>query len=214
MATPMDKIKLKNTAQARSIVLSAPLGGDNKRLDTEYYVEGYAARYEPYVLYDFGDEGKVYERFEPGCFDETDMTDVIFQYDHAGRVFARTTNNTLIVEADNTGLFQAADLGKTSGSRALYEDISAGLITKMSWRFKVGDYRVERKEGSRDVTIVHTKVPKIYDVSAVSIPANNNTEINARSWVDGVIDQLVRSETELEERRRKLQLKIRINTNK
>lgn len=41
------------------------------------------------------------------------MSDVILQYDHNGRVFARTTNNTLVVEADDTGLFMAADLSKT-----------------------------------------------------------------------------------------------------
>ena len=205
--TPSNFEKFKNQAQARVLTMSAP-AQENRRFDTDNYVEGYAARYEAYVLYDMGDEGKVYERFEPGCFDETDMSDVILQFDHEGRVFARTTNNTLVVEADSNGLFMAADLSKTEGARGLHEDIAAGLITKMSWRFRVGTYHIERTEGSNDVTIVHTKIPKIYDVSAVSIPANDNTEINARSWADGVIGEAARSEAELEERRRKLRLKI------
>ena len=79
---------------------------------------------------------------------------------------------------------------------------------KMSWRFKVGKYYVEREEGSRDRTIVHTEIPKIYDVSAVSIPANDNTEINARDFVHGVMDEIARSEAELEFKRRKLRTKI------
>ena len=206
MPTPMNNIKFKDQAQARLMTLGAPVKETN-RFDTDHYVEGYAARYEPYVLIDWGDEGKV---FEPGCFDETDMSDVILQYDHEGRVFARTTNGTLIVEADDTGLFIAADLSKTERAKDLHADIEAKMITKMSWRFRVGTYHIERTEGSKDVTIVHTKVPKIYDVSAVSIPANDNTEINARSWVDGVIEQLARSEAELETRRRRLRLKMRI----
>ena len=194
----------------RTMVLRSAQQGEKKRLDSERYVEGHAADYETYLLYDDGDYGKVYERFEPGCFAETDLSDVILQFDHAGRVYARTTNGTLLVEADKEGLFVAADLDKTEGARALYDDIAAQMITKMSWRFRVGTYHVERTEGSKDITIVHTKIPKVYDVSAVSIPANNATEINARSWGDGVIAAAARSEAELEEKRRRLRAKIKI----
>lgn len=209
MPTPVNNVKFKDLAQARSMLLG-PVQSTEKRFDSERYVEGYAARYDKYLLYDDGDYGKVYERFEPGCFSETDMSDVILQFDHAGRVFARTTNGTLLVEPDDNGLFVAADLDKTDGARALYDDVAAKMITKMSWRFKVGTYNVERTEGSRDITIVHTKIPKIYDVSAVSIPANQDTEINARSWADGVISLAARSEAELEEKRRRLRTKIKI----
>ena len=207
--TPNDRIKFKNMAQERTVLL-APVTEGAKRFDTDKYVEGYAAKYDKYLLWDGGEWGKTYERFDPKCFDNTDMSDVIMQFDHAGRVFARNTNGTLIVEKDDTGLFMAADLDKTELARGLYEDIKAGMITKMSWRFKVGKYYVEREEGSRDRTIVHTEIPKIYDVSAVSIPANDNTEINARDFVHGVMDEIARSEAELEERRRKLRTKINI----
>ena len=207
--TPNDHIKFKNLAQERTVLL-APVTEGEKRFNTEKYVEGYAAKYDKYLLWDEGDWGKTYERFDPKCFENTDMSDIIMQFDHAGRVFARTTNGTLIVEKDDTGLFMAADLDKTDLARGLYEDINAGMITKMSWRFKVGKYYVEREEGSRDRTIVHTEIPKIYDVSAVSIPANDNTEINARDFVHGVMDEIARSEAELDERRRKLRLKIKL----
>ena len=210
MATPRNNEKIKDQAQMRTMGLRSALQGEKKRLDSERYVEGHAANYETYLLYDDGDYGKVYERFEPGCFAETDLSDVILQFDHAGRVYARTTNGTLLVEADKEGLFVAADLDKTEGARALYDDIAAQMITKMSWRFRVGTYHVERTEGSKDITIVHTKIPKVYDVSAVSIPANNATEINARSWGDGVIAAAARSEAELEEKRRRLRAKIKI----
>lgn len=211
MPTPMNKEKLKLSAQARSLLLAPVLAGGAKRFDSDCYVEGYAAKYDTYLLYDDGEYGKVYERFAPGCFAQTDMSDVIMQYDHCGRVFARTTNRTLLVKPDAVGLFMAGDLSKTDRAKDLYADINAGMVTKMSWRFKVGDYHIERAEGSKDCTIVHTRVAKIYDVSAVSIPANNDTEINARSWVDGVIGAAVRSETELEERRRRLRLAIKTN---
>ena len=205
--TPNDRIKFKNMAQERSVLLT-PVTDGAKRFDTERYVDGYAAKYEKYLLWDDGDWGKTYERFDPGCFKNTDMSDVIMQFDHAGRVFARITNGTLLVEADDTGLFMAADLDKTELARGLYDDIDAKMITKMSWRFKVGKYHIEYDETTGERTIVHTEIPKIYDVSAVSIPANDNTEINARDFVHGVMDEIARSEAELDLKRRKLRTKI------
>lgn len=202
--TPNEKIKLKNEMQIRALQVFAPTP-EAKRIDSNYYVEGYAARYEPYVLYELED-GPIYERFERGCFNGCDMSDIIFQLNHQGTVMARQSNGSLIVEPDEVGLFTAADLGRTEAARNLYEEISTGMITKMSWGFIVGEYYFD----SASRTIVHTKVKKIFDVSAVSIPANNNTEINARSWVDGVIDLAARSEAELDERRRRLRLKISI----
>lgn len=203
--TPEDKTKFKTEAQTRSLTVlsSVPTG---KRIDTDFYVEGYAARYEPYVLYYDMDGEPIYERFEPGCFDACDMSDVIMQYDHAGKVHARTTNGSLLVEADQVGLFTAADLGRTEAARDLYADIDAKMVTKMSWRFRVGEYYYDAP--SR--TIVHKTVRKIYDVSAVSIPANDNTEINARAFVDGEIAEAARREAELDARRRRLRLKLRL----
>lgn len=204
--TPDNKTKFKETAQTRALAVFSSEQA-TRRLESDHYVEGYAARFEPYVLYYDADGQPVYERFERGCFDGCDMSDIVMQYDHAGKVLARTSNNTLIVEVTDEGLFFAADLGKTEPARSLYEDVKAGMVTKMSWRFRVGDYYYEPETR----TIVHRSVKKIYDVAAVSIPANDNTEINARAWADGEIALAARSEAELEERRRKLRVKININ---
>lgn len=203
--TPNNKTKFKETAQTRALAVFN-FGQDTRRIDSTHYVEGYAARYEPYVLYYDVDGLPIYERFERGSFDNCDMSDVIYQYDHSGKVMARTGNGSLIVEADNNGLFMAADLSRTTAAREHYDDVKAGMVTKMSWRFMVGDYYYDQEAR----TIVHRTVKKIYDVSGVSIPANDNTEINARAWADGEIAQAARSEAVLEERRRKLRLKIHL----
>lgn len=204
--TPSNKTKFKQEAQVRALTVLSHNPAE-KRIDSDFYVEGYAARYEPYILYYNLDGDPVYERFERGCFDDCDMSDVIYRYDHTGRVYARTSNGSLIVEPNENGLFMAADLSRTEAAKEHHGDIAAGMVTKMSWRFRVGEYYYDHENR----TIVHTKVAKIYDVSAVSIPANDNTEINARAWVDGEIAQAARREAELEERRRKLRAKININ---
>lgn len=100
------------------------------------------------------------------------------QYDHEGRVFARQSNKTLILVPDHKGLLVAADLGKTDLARGLYQDIDAGMITKMSWAFTVLEDSYDRATHTRTIL----KIKKVYDVSAVSIPANGDTEISARNF--------------------------------
>lgn len=161
----------------------------------EKRVSGYATTFnEPYVLYE--DENVTYrEQVDPHAFDETDMTDVIMQYDHEGRVFARISNNTLSVNADDKGLFISADLGGTEIGRALYEEIRGGYTNKMSFGFVVDkdeELRTDAEDGRTDILRTITSISKLYDVSAVSIPANNGTTIGAttRSLIDGAIEQI------------------------
>lgn len=172
-------------------ILSSPLApaagdGDNKRLDTEFYVEGYASTFnDPYVLFEDWDGNEYREIISPDAFKDADMSDVIMQYDHEGKVLARMSNGTLIVEPDAHGLFIAADLSGSQAARDLYEEISNDLVTRMSWAFSVGADEYDRD--SKTTTI--TRVKKVYDVSAVSLPADPNTEISARNLLNGVIEQ-------------------------
>ena len=64
-----------------------------KRIDSDYYVEGYAATFERYLLFE-DENGPLYEQFLPEAFDGCDLSDVIFQYDHEGKIVARTYNKT------------------------------------------------------------------------------------------------------------------------
>lgn len=145
-------------------------------------VTGYASTFDqPYLLYN-GDGWQYWEVVDRSAFDSTDMSDVIMQYDHEGRVFARTRNNTLEVYPDNEGLFIQADLGGTELGRGLYEEIQGGYTDRMSFGFTVnGDFEENRKteEGVTIYTRHITSVGKLYDVSAVSIPANDGTSIEA-----------------------------------
>lgn len=188
---------IKPNREYRAMSLLAPT--EQKRLDSDFYVEGYATTFDtPYELYEM-EGNKYFEVVDRNALNGADMDDVIMQYDHSGRVRARTSNKTLGLEADNHGLFTYADLGKTGASRELYEDISSGLITKMSWAFTVADDEYDRTNRTRTIK----RIKKIYDISAVSIPANPGTEISARSWVDGVIEQEMQ---ELQQRQRELEL--------
>lgn len=156
----------------------------SKKFDSEFYVEGYAATFNPYVLWEY-DGIKYYERIDEHAFDDADLSDIIMQYDHSGRVLARKSNNTLMAEADSLGFFVAADLSKSAAAKEMYEEIKEGLVTKMSWAFTVKEESYNEETRTRTIL----KVKKVYDVSAVSMPANDGTEISARSFVDGLIEK-------------------------
>lgn len=179
-------------------------------------VRGYASTFnDPYTLYE--DEDLQFDEVvDANAFANTDMSDVIMQYNHEGRVFARTRNNTLTVTPDEKGLLIEADLSGTELGRQLYEEIRGGYTDRMSFGFTVdGEDRAEQEDSDGHVMITRTitSVKKLYDVSAVSIPANDATSISVRNLTDGEIQriQTERSEREeLELLRKRLQLKAKL----
>ena len=180
--------------------------------EDQMIVEGYATTFnQPYMLYD-GKYYKVIEQIAPTAFQECDMADVIMQYNHEGRVFARNKNGTLSLTVDNVGLKITADLGGTDIGRQLYQEIKGGYTDKMSFSFVVGEDKRETTEDyENSIEIVNrtiTKIKKIYDVSAVSIPANDLTSISARRYADGVIGNIKAERLERAKKKLKLMLEV------
>jgi HK97 family phage prohead protease len=154
----------------------------------ELVVEGVACQFDTEtVLY----KGKYYEcreKIATGAFDNCDMTDVIFNYNHCGRVYARTRNKSLSLSVEKDGLHMKAVLmSEDNGHAELYRDIQSGLIDKMSFAFHVKESSYEYIERADEPTIeirTITEIDKLYDVSAVDIPAYDTTSISARSAFD------------------------------
>lgn len=190
--------------------------------DSERVVSGYATTFnQPYELYRMSFDGRKYiirEQVDPHAFDNADMSDVIMQYDHEGRVFARLSNGTLALDVDERGLHMTANLGGTEIGRQLFEEIKGGYTTRMSFGFTVAqDKREETRErdeetGVETVTILRTitGISKLYDVSAVSLPANDATSISARSWAAGVVDKLQEEFQKRDTQRKRIRIKTMI----
>lgn len=185
--------RIQNGQQYRNMELRAISDKDDKK---EYRVSGYSTIFnQPFVLYRDkwdGQEIEVREQVDSHAFDEADMSDVIFNLNHEGRVFARLSNNTLKLNIEEKGLHVDAYLGGTEEGRKIHEEIEGGYLTKMSYRFTVEDDKWEEfTEGDKRVNLrTITKIQKLYDVSVVSIPADDHTSISARSVFDGVIEKL------------------------
>lgn len=174
-----------------------------------YKVRGYASTFEPYVIYTDPDGIEYYEQIDPNAFDEADMSDCVFRVDHMGLVYARTSSGDLALGTDEHGLFDEADLGKTSSGRSLFEDIAAGHYPKQSFAFTVREDSYDRETRTRTIR----KIEKLYDVSPVSFPANPGTELDiaTRSYFDGVIkDEEAERLRAAEANRQKELLKLRI----
>ncbi len=140
------------------------------------YVEGYALVFDsPTVLFEMN--GVEYrEQICKGALDDTQMSDVIFNYNHAGKVMARTRNNTLELSVDDHGLFVRARLDGTAEGRELYDEIQGKYIDKMSFRFTIAEESFDETNHQWNIR----KIKRLYDVSAVDIPAYDDTQIEAR----------------------------------
>lgn len=186
---------MKDNREYRSFTIERREKEETEKED--YCVRGYASTFDKYVLFNC-DGVDYFEQIDANAFDESDLSDVIFLYNHEGMVYARQKNGTLKVSIDEHGLYTEADLSSTEESRKLYEAIKTGLIDQMSFAFVVEDDDYDQKTHTRSIH----RIGKVYDVSAVSIPANPSTDIGiaTRDYFNGVIEMEKAERLETEKR--------------
>jgi HK97 family phage prohead protease/HK97 family phage major capsid protein len=139
--------------------------------DDTLTVSGYAAMFD-----DITDLGYFKERIARGAFDGVMEDDVRLLINHAGVPLARTTNGTLDLEVDETGLRYTARLADTTEGRDLYKLIKRGDISQSSFAFTIAEEDYDRKANLRTIT----KMGSLLDVSPVTYPAYPTTTVAAR----------------------------------
>ena len=165
-----------------------------------YKVRGTAIVFDtPTCLFEV-DGVKYYEVIDRHALDGCDMSDVIFNYNHGGKVVARLRNKTLVLTITERGLDMEADLSGTAAGRDLYEEIDGGYIDKMSFSFVVRAAEYDAATHTRRIT----KIRKLYDVSAVDIPAYEETSLSARSFFEVEHSKEVKALEQAARRRRLL----------
>lgn len=168
--------------------------------DGEFYVEGYASTFKPYVL--FSEDGIDYsEVIDRHAFDNTDMSDVVFRIDHEGPVYARTSNGLIELSVDDNGLFSRTNLGMTEGAKEVWRNVEIGNYPKMSFAFTVDKDEYDKDTHTRTVL----SVKKLFDISAVSFPANPDTSLDVatRDYFHGVMEMEKAERLRAEEEERK-----------
>ncbi len=174
----------------------------------ELWVEGYAVRFDsPTVLFEInGVEYK--EQIDSRAFEDCNMSDVIFNYNHGGKVVARTRNHTLQLEVREDGLYIRARLDGTEEGRRLYDEIKGGYIDRMSFQFSIREESYDKENHMWTVR----KLKRLYDVSAVDIPAYDDTSIEARKnfILEADAQETRQRQAAAELLRRKLILKLKL----
>ena len=178
---------MSNEREYRNMAFEVRKDGE----EPSFLVEGYASTFEPYKLIEI--DGEDYnEKIEPTAFDEADLTDVVYRIDHEGKVFARSSAGTIKLDIDEHGLHQVTDLSKTKAGQEHFEEIAAGNYPQMSFAFTVDAEHYDAETRTRIID----RVGKVFDISAVSFPANPTTELHVRDYFNGVIEAEKAAEAE------------------
>ena len=143
----------------------------------------------PIVYNSRTDLGWFDEIIEPGALDNADLTDVRFLVNHDTRMIplARSRrnngNSTMKMSADLQGLnldFVKLDVENNMTSRALYSAVERGDISGMSFMFSINSEEWDDIESDHPTRRIK-EISSVVEVSAVTFPAYDSTEINARS---------------------------------
>lgn len=142
----------------------------------------------PIVYNSRTDLGFFDEIIESGALDNTDLTDVRFLVNHdVSKIpLARSRRNNgnstmhLTVDALGMGIRVTLDTENNSEARALYSAVQRGDITGMSFMFGIRGEKWDDLESDHPTRRI-TDISTVVEVSAVTFPAYDATEINARS---------------------------------
>lgn len=131
------------------------------------------------VFNQVADLGFFKEQVAPGAFKDTLTDDVRALVNHdPGYVLGRTTAGTLRLAEDQVGLAVEIDPPETQWAKDLLESIRRGDVTGMSFAFEAVDEAWEVVQGSQLRTL---KAVKLRDVSVVTFPAYEQTDVSLRA---------------------------------
>jgi HK97 family phage prohead protease len=131
--------------------------------------------------------GWFYEVIERGAFDGADLTDVLFFVNHEtkkiplARSRRNNGNSTMTLGPDEVGLKVDADFDTENNaeSKSLHSAISRGDIDGMSFMFRIKEDKWENLDTDMPTRRI-LKIAKVFEVSAVNMPAYSDTDISAR----------------------------------
>ena len=139
-------------------------------------VSGYAAVFNSETIIG----GKYREQIAPGAFTNAiGRDDVMFLINHDGLPMARTKSGTLTLAEDERGLYMSAELDSSDPDvRAIVPKMKRGDLDKMSFAFSP---EVQSWDDSGDMPLRTIRQASLYDVSIVTYPAYQDTDIGLRS---------------------------------
>jgi len=172
-------MKNKNELQRRSYAFEVRADKDEQGGSI---IEG-----RPIVYGQRTDLGYFYEIIERGALADTNLRDVRFLVNHdtSKLPLARSRRNNknstmqLTVDDDGMGIRALLDTENNADARSLYSAVQRGDITGMSFMFSIDDEEWENLESDHPTRHIR-KIGTVVEVSAVTFPAYEQTEISTR----------------------------------
>lgn len=161
----------------------------NFDVSTEETERGHILTGRPIVYNSRINLGLFDEIIEQGALDGTDLTDVRFLVNHntmmipLARSRRNNGNSTMKLTPDENGLlidYVSLDVENNADARALESAVKRGDISGMSFMFSIDGFEWENLESDHPTRHI-TKIGSVVEVSAVTFPAYDTTEIYARS---------------------------------
>lgn len=161
----------------------------------------------PIVYNSKTDLGYFDEIIEAGALDKANLKDVRFLVNHNIDMIplARSRNNNenstmqLEVDKDGMGIRVNLDTENNTEARNLYSAIKRGDITGMSFMFTIDSEEWDELESEHPTRRIKA-IGQVFEVSAVTFPAYESTEISARDK-----EALESAKSLLESKRRSLE---------
>ena len=143
-------------------------------------ITGYALKFERWSKPMYGFK----EKLARNCLDNADMTDTVALVNHDYNLVLGRVGLNLTLTIDEIGLRFDIIPTDTSYAKDLLANMKAGIINKCSFAFTIDKGGQEWVEGDELDERTITKIKKLYDVSIVTDPAYDDTEVvtNMRSY--------------------------------
>ena len=149
--------------------------------------KNYTLTGRPIVYNSKTDLGYFDEVIESGALDKADLKDVRFLVNHdtskipLARATEKNKNSTMRFSVDKNGMEISVELDveNNSEARALYSAVQRGDITGMSFMFTIDGEEWENLESEHPTRHIKS-IGQVFEVSAVTFPAYEASEISAR----------------------------------
>ena len=168
----------------------------------------------PIVYNSLTDIGYFWEQIAPGALDHTDLRDVrlLINHDTSRIPLARSRRNNenstmqLIPVTEGMDFRADIDIENNAEARALYSAIERGDISGMSFMFIIDGEEWTDLDTDKPTRTI-TSISKVYEISAVTFPAYEDTSINVQRNLDNEALESARATLEREkEAKRQLEL--------
>lgn len=148
-------------------------------------IEGYALKFNTLSQPLMG--GYFVETLDSHCLDDTDMSNVVATFNHDESKLLGRSGVNLTLEKDKVGLRFKIDLPNTTLANDVLEEVRMGILSQCSFAFTMPDDKADVWERSNEDDAEYKRtvlaIDKLYDVSIVTTPAyeDTNVEVGSRS---------------------------------